>query len=66
MEPKNYYSCSSWNYGTYAPCNPYFVQQYKYPSIPTQSRYIPHPNNNVYNNILGDVINYNYFSFAKC
>ena len=49
MEPKNYYSCSSWNYGTYAPCNPYFVQQYKYPSIPTQSRYIPHPNNNVYN-----------------
>ena len=49
MEPRNYYSCSSWNYGAYAPCNPYFVQQYKTQGIPSQNRYIPHPNNNLYN-----------------
>ena len=36
MNTNNYYSCSSWNYGSYAPCNPYFVQQFKSPSYITQ------------------------------
>ena len=29
MNTNNYYSCSSWNYGSYTPYNPYFAQQFK-------------------------------------
>ena len=43
------YSCSSWNYGSYTPYNPYYTQQNKYSNIPNQNRYVHTQNNNVYN-----------------
>ena len=49
MNQNNYFSCSSWNYGSYAPCNPCFVQQFKYSNIPNQNRYISPENNKAYN-----------------
>ena len=50
MDPRNYYSCSSWNYGSYAPCNPCFIQQCKPSAISNQNKYIPsNQNANVYN-----------------
>ena len=45
MNPNTYYSCSSWNYGAYAPCNPCFIQQNKYYSNANQNRYNPAQNN---------------------
>ena len=49
MNPNNFYSCSSWNYGSYAPCNPCFIQQFKYSTIMNQNKYIPPKNENAYN-----------------
>ena len=49
MNQNNYFSCSSWKYGSYAPCNPCFVQQFKYSNIPNQNRYISPENNKAYN-----------------
>ena len=49
MNQNYYYSCSSWNYGSYAPCNPCFIQQIKNTNMPNQNRYIPPKDNNVYN-----------------
>ena len=46
MNQNNYYSCSSWNYGSYAPCNPCFKQQFKSFSTTSQPRYIAPPQNN--------------------
>ena len=39
--PNNYYSCSSWNYGAYAACNPCYIQQYKISNPSNQNRYFP-------------------------
>ena len=49
MNPNNFYSCSSWNYGSYAPCNPCFIQQFKSSNIMNQNKYIPPKNANAYN-----------------
>ena len=49
MNPYNYYSCSSWNYGSYAPTNPCFKQQLEYLNTSNQNRYILPQNNNAYN-----------------
>ena len=47
--PNNNYSCSSWNYGAYAVCNPFYVQQNKTPNTQNQIRYIPPQNNQLFN-----------------
>jgi hypothetical protein len=45
--PNNNYSCSSWNYGAYASCNPCYIQQNKIPNKAIQNR---NPQNyNLYN-----------------
>ncbi len=49
INPNNNYSCSSWNYGAYAVCNPCYVQQVKTPNPQKQIRYIPPQNNQIYN-----------------
>jgi len=49
INPNNNYSCSSWNYGAYAACNPSYVQQIKALNNQNQNRYIPPQNNNRYN-----------------
>ena len=49
INPNNNYSCSSWNYGAYAACNPCYVQQIKTPNPQNQIRYIPPQNNQLYN-----------------
>ena len=49
INPNNNYSCSSWNYGAYAVCNPCYVQQVKTPNPQNQIRYIPPQNNQLYN-----------------
>ena len=49
MNSNNYYSCSSWNYGSYAPTNPCFIQQFKSSTIMNQNRYIPQQNNYCFN-----------------
>ena len=46
LNPINNFSCSSWNYGAYAVCNPCYVQQIK---TSNQNRYIPTQTNLVYN-----------------
>ena len=48
MDPRINYSCSSWNYGSYSPCNPCFMKQYKLSAISNQNKYI-RPNLNIYN-----------------
>ena len=47
--PNNNYSCSSWNYGAYAACNPCYIQQIKTSNVSNQNRYIPPQNANLYN-----------------
>ena len=47
--PNNNYSCSSWNYGAYASCNPCYIQQNKISNTINQSRNIPSQNYNIYN-----------------
>ena len=47
--PNNNYTCSSWNYGAYAACNPCYIQQIKTANASNQNRYIPPQNNNLYN-----------------
>ena len=49
INPNNNFSCSSWNYGAYAACNPCYVQQIKAFSQQKHSRYIPPQNNNLFN-----------------
>ena len=47
--PNSNYSCSSWNYGAYAACNPCYIQQIKASNPVGQSRYNPSQNANLYN-----------------
>ena len=47
--PKNNYSCSSWNYGAYASCNPCYIQQNKIANPISQNRINPSQNYNLYN-----------------
>lgn len=49
INPNNNYSCSSWNYGAYAACNPCYVQQIKTPNPQNQIRYNPLQNNQIFN-----------------
>jgi hypothetical protein len=49
MYPNNNYSCSSWNYGAYAACNPCYIQQIKAANPMGQNRYNPAQNANLYN-----------------
>ena len=49
INPNNNFSCSSWNYGAYAACNPCYVQQIKAFSQQKQSRYFPPQNDNLFN-----------------
>ena len=49
INPNNNYSCSSWNYGAYATCNPCYVQQVKTPSQQSRIRYNPPQNNQLFN-----------------
>ena len=49
INPNNNFSCSSWNYGAYAACNPCYIQQIKAFSQQKQNRYIPPQNNNLFN-----------------
>ena len=46
--PNNNYSCSSWNYGAYASCNPCYKQN-KMPNTINQNRNFTSQNNNIYN-----------------
>jgi len=48
INPNNF-SCSSWNYGAYAACNPCYVQKIKAFSQQKHSRHIPPQNNNLFN-----------------
>ena len=43
------YSCSSWNYGSYTPYNPYYTQQIKYSNVSNQNRPIQIQKSNAYN-----------------
>ena len=45
--PNNNYSCSSWNYGAYAACNPCY--KYNISNLSNQSRYVPAQNANNFN-----------------
>ena len=47
--PNNNYTCSSWNYGAYAACNPCYIQQIKASNASNQNRYIPPQYSNLYN-----------------
>ena len=47
--PNSNYSCSSWNYGAYAACNPCYIQQLKTSNALGQKNYNPTQYANLYN-----------------
>ena len=49
INPNSNFSCSSWNYGAYAACNPSYIQQIKNYNISNQNRYVPPQNNMIFN-----------------